>query len=111
LFLIALLMLTAKGGVYAHEATPGIDEAEEAWSVLPGRRHPHPPVGHERPNTPHGVGEDDDETTTTMTEEDGIVIKGGCNSPDGNELVVADWGEGFACSSVRSKVSWSWVQF
>jgi hypothetical protein len=34
LFLIALLVSTAKGGVYAHEATPGIDEAEEAWSYL-----------------------------------------------------------------------------
>ena len=33
-----------------------------------------------------------------------IIITGGCDSPMGNELVVADWGEGFACMSISSKV-------
>lgn len=34
-----------------------------------------------------------------------IVLTGGCNSPNGNELVMEDWGEGFSCMNITSQVS------
>jgi hypothetical protein len=34
----------------------------------------------------------------------GIVLTGGCNSPNGNELVMEEWGEGFSCKNITSQV-------
>ena len=127
-FLIARLASTAKGGVDAHEVAPGIDEARGgAWSYL-DVAIPTPlsdmsvqilPAATATSTTTTtadgsgtGGGATTTTTTTTTTEEgDRIVITGGCDSPNGNELVAADWGEVFACSSVTSKVSWSRVRF
>lgn len=39
-----------------------------------------------------------------------IVLTGGCNSPNGNELVMEDWGEGFSCKNITSQVSIHSVQ-
>lgn len=45
-----------------------------------------------------------DMLTLNGNTEQSIILTGGCNSADGNVYFEADWGEGFACSSVTSKV-------
>lgn len=49
--------------------------------------------------------------TATATDNDGagsverrIILTGGCDSPSGNEYKEYDWGEGFECTSLSSKV-------
>jgi len=46
-----------------------------------------------------------DHSVATMMNDDAriIVLTGGCDSPNGNEFVVADWGEGFDCTSITAK--------
>jgi hypothetical protein len=48
-----------------------------------------------------------DHSVATMMNDDAriIVLTGGCDSPNGNEFVVADWGEGFDCTSITAKAS------
>ena len=36
-----------------------------------------------------------------------IVLTGGCNSPNGNELVMEEWGEGFSCKNITSQVMYT----
>ena len=50
-------------------------------------------------------------STATATDNDGagsvtrrIILTGGCDSPSGNEYKEYDWGEGFECTSLSSKV-------
>jgi hypothetical protein len=38
-----------------------------------------------------------------------IVLTGGCNSPNGNELVMEEWGEGFSCKNITSQVMYNSV--
>jgi hypothetical protein len=48
-----------------------------------------------------------DHSVATMMNDDAriIVLTGGCDSPNGNEYVVFDDGEGFDCTSITAKVS------
>lgn len=43
-------------------------------------------------------------TAAATTAKNSIVLAGGCDSADGNVYFEADWGEGFSCSSISSKV-------
>jgi hypothetical protein len=53
-----------------------------------------------------------DVSIAKMTTHDGqlvIVLTGGCTSPNGNELVMEEWGESFSCKNITSQVRVSFM--
>jgi len=70
----------------------GNDVEDDSWSYLRGTALPHPMS---------------DASVAKMKTHEGrsvIVLTGGCNSTNGNELVVEEWGEGFSCKNITSQV-------
>ena len=84
-----LYLFTIVNNAHAHEST----KIHGPWSYLP-----------EEIPTPLSDMSVDMLTLNGNTEQS-IILTGGCDSADGNVYYEADWGEGFACSSVTSKVS------
>jgi len=77
----------------AHEGSSGDPFGGGAWSYLP--------VEMPTPLSDMSV----DILSVNGNDKESIILTGGCDSADGNVYFEADWGEGFACSSVTSKVS------
>ena len=77
----------------AHEGSSGDPFGGGAWSYLP--------VEMPTPLSDMSV----DILSVNGNDKESIILTGGCDSADGNVYSEADWGEGFACSSVTSKVS------
>ena len=77
----------------AHEGSEIDSQGGGAWSYLPI----------EMPSPLSGMSVDVLSLNGNM-EQSSIILTGGCDSPDGNVFYEAEWGEGFACSSVTSKV-------
>ena len=86
--------------VRAHEETEVHDEYDDhthyvkdsSWSYLHATNLPYPLS---------------DVSIAKMKTHEGqlvIVLTGGCNSPNGNELVMEEWGEGFSCKNITSQV-------
>ncbi|KAL7427631.1 hypothetical protein ACHAXH_000653 [Discostella pseudostelligera] len=76
----------------AHEGSTGGAFGGGAWSYLP--------VEMPTPLSDMSV----DILSVNGNDKESIILTGGCDSADGNVYFEADWGEGFACSSVTSKV-------
>jgi hypothetical protein len=85
-----LYLITIVNNARAHEST---ETDYGPWSYLP--------VKIPTPLSDMSV----DKLTLDGNTEQSIILTGGCDSADGNVYYEADWGEGFACSSVTSKVS------
>ena len=89
--------------VRAHEETEVHDEYDDhthyvkdsSWSYLHATNLPYPLS---------------DVSIAKMKTHEGqlvIVLTGGCNSPNGNELVMEEWGEGFSCKNITSQVMYT----
>ena len=70
----------------------GNDVKDDSWSYLHETTLPYPMS---------------DVSIAKMKTHEGqsvIVLTGGCNSTNGNELVMEEWGEGFSCKNITSQV-------
>ena len=91
--LLSLFILVVVDNTRAHEGSEIDSQGGGAWSYLPI----------EMP-TPLSDMSVDVISLNGSNMEKSIILTGGCDSPDGNVFYEAEWGEGFACSSVTSKV-------
>ena len=123
--IVAILSTKCASNVQAHEGDDDHNHDNiDAWSYLPVTL-PTPlsdmaisvititkdgEVGDGSSNSTIDIsGEVTDANTKDGDVKTRVIITGGCDSPDGNQYVEEDWGEGFACFTLSNKVSFIYI--